>query len=71
MDSLLPLGTIIKVNNDKKYYVVVGKNINKDNKKYDYMCYEYPYGYNELKEAKFFVEKNVMSVCFMGNVNNK
>jgi len=62
----LPLGTVIKLKNDDKYfYVIIGK---VKDRVYSYICVKYPYGFieEELIEIK---ETDIKGVVFMGNIN--
>ncbi|MBR2827866.1 MAG: DUF4176 domain-containing protein [Bacilli bacterium] len=70
MNKLLPVGTLIKVNNKSEKYLIIGKRITKlENDIYDYMCVPYPYGYVENVECLFFNDEDVVSYIYLGNMN--
>ena len=56
MEDKLPIGSIIKIKNRKERYIILGKNIENNNMKYDYMCSNYPYGFVLERECFFFQE---------------
>ena len=69
MDVLLPLGSIIKIKNDKSRYMVIGKRIKDDTQQFDYLCIEYPYGMYIGAVYKYINEEDVDVVSFLGNIN--
>ena len=54
MNKLLPVGSVIKINNNNKKYIILGRNITYNNNKYDYMCLLYPSGYYNYCKFEYF-----------------
>ena len=69
MNHKLPVGSIITIRNKEDKYFIVGKNIEKDSIKYDYMCSKYPYGWIENSNFYFFNDEEVDRLYFLGNIN--
>lgn len=71
MNNLLCVGSVIMIKNDKRKYLIIGKKVKKDNKVYDYLCIEYPYGLYDLCEFKYFYDKDIEYLEILGNLNEK
>lgn len=69
MNEKLPVGSVIIINNKEDKYFIVGKDIEKDGIKYDYMCIVYPYGWVVNQAFYFFQDEEVDSLAFLGNIN--
>ncbi len=69
MLELAPLGSLIRVKNTKKKYIIVGKLITIDKTTYDYACVEYPFGFAENVEFTYFNNDDVIAIGFMGDIN--
>jgi hypothetical protein len=69
MDNSLPVGSVVRVKNRKGKYVIIGKNIRVDNKKYDYICVNYPYGYLRGLYFNYFNHNELVSMVFLGDIN--
>lgn len=69
MNKTLPIGSVININNKKRKYVIVGKDIFFNNIKYDYMCVMYPCGYYKDCKFLYFNDKDVKSICNIGDLN--
>lgn len=69
MNENLPLGSVIKIENRKEKYIILGKNIKHENKSYDYMCGIYPYGLVLGERLHYFQDEQVKSLCSLGNIN--
>jgi len=70
MRKLLPIGSVIEINDKKEWYIIVGKMIRPSKETYyDYMCVNYPYGYIEGKEFNFFNDEDIKSIIFLGDIN--
>lgn len=70
MDKKLPVGSVIRVRNLTEKYIIIGKDIIENDITYDYMCCNYPYGLIPEKDCCFFQDKDVESLCFLGNIND-
>ena len=79
-NNLLPIGTVIKVYNNDKKYVILGTFCKIDNKMFTYYCCMYPYGLilddsqinNIIKEYDIYInQKDIEGIVFLGNVNNE
>ena len=68
-NKILPLGTVVRVKDKKEKYVIVGRRVIKDDKKYDYLCLTYPYGFNDLTDFLYINDEEVTSMYFLGNIN--
>lgn len=68
-EKLLPLGSVIEIRNSKEKYVIIGRKVIKDKKTFDYLCVTYPYGFFQDGDFLYFNEKEVVSLCFLGNIN--
>ena len=76
--SLLPIGTIIKIYNDAKKYIIMGTFCKIDNKMFTYYCCMYPYGLildngeinDERKKCDIYInQEDIENIIFLGNVN--
>jgi hypothetical protein len=65
--NYLPIGSIIKKNNDE--YIILGRFIKKDGVMYDYLCAEYPMGFITEKDLVFINDKDIKEMKFLGNIN--
>ena len=68
-NDLLPLGTVVRIKNYEGKYTIVGIFTFNEDKKYDYACVKYPYGFNELEDFLYANNDEVTSICFLGNIN--
>lgn len=72
MDKSLPVGSAFKPKSTKSLFIVVGKNIEHEGKKYDYICVPYPYGFLVDKNMlAYFNEKDIEYIHHIGNINYK
>ena len=78
--SLLPIGTIIKIYNDTKKYIIMGTFCKIDNKMFTYYCCMYPYGLildngeinDEIKKCDIYInQEDIENIIFLGNVNGE
>ena len=69
MNNKLPIGSVIKIKNDSNRYIIIGKNVTKENTKYDYYCAKYPYGFVPGQELFYIQDEEVDLLCFLGNIN--
>ena len=69
MDKDLPIGSVVRVKEKSEKYIIVGKNVDFNNSKYDYMCAVYPYGYSKEKEFSYFNHNELVSLVFLGDIN--
>ena len=68
-NEILSLGSVIRVKNKKEKYVIIGKHVIKDEKKYDYLCIPYPSGFHDFSEFLYINDDEVTSLYFLGNIN--
>ncbi len=72
MNSVLPIGTVVKIKDKKEKYVIIGKNIKKDDKQYDYNCVIFPYGFQTDRNCTYcFNDEDVEGIEYLGNINYK
>ena len=49
--------------------MIIGKDIKKDNKIYDYMCTVYPYGFIKEQDFVYANDESVILLWHLGNIN--
>ena len=78
--SLLPIGTIIKVYNSDRKYIILGTFCNVDNKLFTYYCCMYPYGIiidngeinEKIEKYDIYINQDdIEQIIFLGNVNSE
>lgn len=76
MKELLPLGSVVELNNTKKdpkekfpeYFVIIGKRRNEKDE-YDYTAVKYPYGF--VDRFYYFNDTKVKNLVRLGDINYK
>ena len=78
--NLLPIGTVIKVHNNIKKYIIMGTFCKVDNKMFTYYCCMYPYGLildngeinEEVKNYDIYInQEDINEIVFLGNINSE
>lgn len=78
--NLLPIGTVIKVRNNIKKYIIMGTFCKVDNKMFTYYCCMYPYGLildngeinEEVKNYDIYInQEDINEIVFLGNINSE
>ena len=70
MNDVLPVGSVIELNNKKEKYIIIGKKVNIKEKEYDYCGVIYPYGLLiEQQSIYYFDDKDIKSLFSVGNIN--
>lgn len=69
MTKKLPVGSIIEFKGNKDKFMIVGKDVKKDNTFYDYMCTEYPYGFIKEQDFVYANDESVVLLWHLGNIN--
>lgn len=79
-NNLLPIGTIIKLNNNDNKYVILGTFCKNKGKMFTYYCCLYPYGLildddqlkNKVNNYDVYINHDeIEKVLFLGNVNSE
>ena len=70
MNTMLPIGSVVELENDEKKYVILGyfhQEVN-DNKLniYQYTACEYSLGFDDSNDLVYFDEDKIDSLVFMG-----
>ena len=65
----LPIGSIVEFSGNKTKLMIIGKDIIKNNIKYDYMCVVYPYGYIKEQNFVYANDESVVLLWHLGNIN--
>ena len=68
MKEMLPIGSVIETGSNIKY-IIVGKNIKYEDKSYDYVCLNYPFGYVQDIDFKYINNNEVVILDFLGDIN--
>ena len=68
MKEMLPIGSVIEIGSTAKY-LIVGKNVKHENKSYDYVCLNYPFGYVQNMDFKYINNDEVTTLDFLGDIN--
>jgi len=73
---LLPIGTVVKIKDDKnKKFMIVSNIMNYDDNgkpvAYEYMACLYPFGYVDEKSFWFFNEENITDIYQLGYLDDK
>ena len=66
----LPLGTVIKIKDVKKYIMIVGKKATYSDYIFDYVGVYYPEGFGTQDTMLPFNNKAIEKIIFIGNTNN-
>lgn len=67
MKKLLPVGSIVKVRDSEKLFMIASFMVTTTNdKKYDYLAVRYPYGFIDDKCFYSFDQSNIDEVVHMG-----
>ncbi len=69
MTKKLPVGSIIEFKGNKDKFMIVGKDVKKDNTIYDYMCTVYPYGFIKEQDFVYANDESVVLLWHLGNIN--
>ncbi len=70
MNSVLPVGSVITIKDKSDKYIIIGKNIETPDNKYDYCCVVYPYGFLIDKQSLYyFNDTDVKELVINGNIN--
>ena len=78
--NLLPIGTIIKLYNNDKLYIILGSFCKHEDKVFTYYCCLYPYGLiidngqinDMVKEYEVYINHDeIENILFLGNVNRE
>ena len=69
--KILPLGTVVRVKDKKERYVILGRHVENNKIRYDYLCLVYPYGYHDNSEFLYINDSDVTSMYFLGDINYK
>ena len=55
----------------KERYVILGRHVENNKIRYDYLCLVYPYGYHDNSEFLYINDSDVTSMYFLGDINYK
>lgn len=67
MEKILPVGSIVKVKDSEKLFMIASFMITTSNsEKYDYLAVRYPYGFIDEKCFYSFNQSNIDKVIYMG-----
>ena len=69
MTKKLPVGSIIEFKGNKDKFMIVGKDVKKDNTIYDYMSIVYPYGFIKEQDFVYANDESVVLLWHLGNIN--
>ena len=70
MKEILPIGSVVKLKDIIYKYIIVGKIVNVDGKKYDYVLCLYPFGHIIGVDFKYANNEDIEKVYFLGDINN-
>lgn len=70
MRDRLPLGSAIRLENKSSIYVIVGTNISINEKRYDYLCVTYPYGWINEEKPLYINDDEVKAIVHLGDIND-
>lgn len=71
MDKYMPIGSVVKIQDSYKNYMIIGFNYNLNNRSYDYLACEYPFGIDSNHQSKVFDHNQIEKVFHIGFVNNQ
>ncbi len=69
MKKKLPMGTLIEIKNKTDKYLIVGKNIKKDEVIFDYLCVKYPYGFVKGEKNICVNDEDITYIVCLGDIN--
>ena len=79
-NNLLPIGSVIKIYNNERKYIILGTFCKIDKKVFTYYCCLYPYGLvgnyykmnNEVEKYDVYINQDeIEKIFFLGNVNSE
>ncbi len=71
MKKYMPIGSIVKIGDSFKNYMIMGFNPKVDNKIYDYLACEYPFGLDSNHQSSVFNHNQIEKIFHIGFVNNQ
>lgn len=71
MKKYMPIGSIVKIRDSFKKYMIMGFNSKFDDKIYDYLACEYPFGLDSEHKSDVFNHNQIEKVFHIGFVNNQ
>ena len=79
-NNLLPIGSVVKIYNNDRKYIILGTFCKIDNKDFTYYCCLYPYGLinenykvnNKVGKYDIYINQDdIEKIFFLGNVNSE
>jgi len=67
----MPVGSIVKIKGSFKKYIIIGFKYEANNKIYDYLFCEYPFGIDSNHKTHMFNHEEIEKIFHIGFINHQ